>query len=79
MKTRDAPPDRSQLVRYPDAMPGTPPASDSTTPSEVDDDDDRALLVAAAHGLADDAAGRIIDTETLKESLERELGPISWP
>ncbi|MCA9656318.1 MAG: hypothetical protein KC501_40810 [Myxococcales bacterium] len=58
-------------------MPGTPDASDSTAPSEVDDD--RALLVAVAQGLADDAAGRVMDTEALKESLERELGPISWP
>ena len=37
------------------------------------------LLHAVAQGLADDAAGRVMDTRTLKESLERELGPIEWP
>ena len=37
------------------------------------------LLRAIAQGLADDAAGRTMDTKTLKESLEKELGPIAWP
>lgn len=66
------------FVRYADVMPVAPPASDSTAPSEVDDDG-RALLVAVAQGLADDAAGRVMDTGALEESLERELGPTSWP
>ena len=36
------------------------------------------LLQAIAQGLADDAAGRTMDTQTLKDSLEAELGPIAW-
>jgi len=66
----------ASCLRYAFGMPGEPHPSEST-PSEADDD--RALLVAVAQGLADDAAGRVMSTETLKESLERELGPISWP
>ena len=58
-------------------MPGEPHVSDETAPSESDDE--RELLVAVAQGLADDAANRIMSTEALKESLEQELGPISWP
>ncbi|MEX1366632.1 MAG: hypothetical protein AB1Z98_26135 [Nannocystaceae bacterium] len=57
------------------------PAAPTPSPAAPDqaDDDDRALLVAVAEGLADDAAGRVMDTEALKDSLEQELGPISWP
>jgi hypothetical protein len=52
------------------------PTTDQTEPSQ----DDRArLLRAVAQGLADDAAGRVMDTKALKESLEREVGPIAWP
>lgn len=64
-------------MRYPLVVPAAP-TPNSAAPAQVDDDD-RALLVAVAEGLADDAAGRVMDTETLKESLEQELGPISWP
>ena len=43
-------------------------------------DEERAsLLRAVALGLADDAAGRVMDTQALRESLERELGPMVWP
>lgn len=39
--------------------------------------DERArLLKAVAQGLADDAAGRTMDTKALRESLEAELGSI---
>jgi hypothetical protein len=49
-------------------------------PPEQEADTDRVrLLRAIAQGLADDAAGRTMDTKTLKESLEKELGPIAWP
>jgi hypothetical protein len=50
-------------------------------PSEpLGDEDDRVrLLRAVAQGLADAAAGRTMDTKVLKESLEKELGPIAWP
>ncbi len=53
----------------------------TTVPTEpAPSADDRArLLRAVAQGLADDAAGRVIDTKALKESLEREVGPIAWP
>ena len=64
-------------MRYPLTVP-VEPSTDLKAPSQVDDDD-RALLVAVAEGLADDAAGRIMDTKTLKQSLEQELVPISWP
>jgi hypothetical protein len=57
-----------QLVPTPDPIEPSPSA------------DDRAhLLRAVAQGLADDAAGRVMDTKALKESLEREVGPIAWP
>jgi hypothetical protein len=47
---------------------------------QLPDEDDRiGLLRAVAQGLADDAAGRTMDTKTLKKSLEDELGPIAWP
>lgn len=36
------------------------------------------LLQAIAEGLADDDAGRTMDTQALKDSLEAELGPIAW-
>jgi hypothetical protein len=55
----------------------TPP-TDQAEPSRPDDDRVR-LLRAVAQGLADDAAGRVMDTKTLKESLEREVGTIAWP
>jgi predicted transcriptional regulator len=48
-------------------------------PREESDDERVRVLRAVAEGLADDAAGRTMDTEALKESLERELGPIEWP
>ena len=54
------------------------PTSDQAEPSRTDDDRVR-LLRAVAQGLADDAAGRVMDTKALKESLEREVGPIAWP
>lgn len=72
-----APPVPLDVVRYSLAVPAAPTPSPAA-PGQVDDDD-RALLVAVAEGLADDAAGRVMDTETLKDSLEQELGPISWP
>lgn len=52
-----------------------------TDPSEplCDEADRLRLLHAVAQGLADDAAGRTMDTKTLKESIEKELGPIVWP
>lgn len=43
------------------------------------EDDHVRLLTSIAQGLADDAAGRVMDTKALKESLELELGPIAWP
>jgi hypothetical protein len=54
------------------------PTTDPAEPSHTDDDRVR-LLRAVAQGLADDAAGRVMDTEALKASLEREVGPIAWP
>lgn len=53
------------------------PALDETT-TQGDADDERALLLAVAQGLADDAAGRVMETDALKRELERELGPIEW-
>jgi predicted transcriptional regulator len=44
-----------------------------------DHEEEMLVLQAVAQGLADDAAGRTMDTQTLKESLEREVGPIEWP
>lgn len=44
-----------------------------------DHEEEMLVLRAVAQGLADDAAGRTMDTQTLKESLEREVGPIEWP
>lgn len=46
--------------------------------SQPDEDDERAFLRAVAQGLADDAAGRVMNTEALKAELERKLGPIAW-
>ena len=43
------------------------------------EDDEMHVLRAIAQGLADDASGRTMDTQALKESLEREVGPIEWP
>lgn len=60
------------LVRYPLVVPAAP-TPNSAAPPQVDDDD-RALLVAVAEGLADDAAGRVMDTEALRESLAQDLG-----
>ena len=53
-------------------------ATAQVDPSRVEDEEMR-VLGAVAQGLADDAAGRIMDTRALKESLEREVGPIEWP
>jgi hypothetical protein len=48
-------------------------------PETTDPEGDRVrLLRAVAQGLADDAAGRTMDTKALKLSLEQELGPIAW-
>jgi hypothetical protein len=57
------------------------PATPTTEQAEASrTEDDRArLLRAVAQGLVDDAAGRTMDTQALKESLEREVGPIAWP
>jgi hypothetical protein len=57
--------------------PATPTA-DQAEPARTDDDRVR-LLHAVAQGLADDDAGRTMDTKALKESLERAVGPIAWP
>lgn len=57
-------------------VPAEPAIDETVTPSNAEDD--RALLLAIAQGLADDAAGRVMETETLKSELERELGPIAW-
>jgi hypothetical protein len=55
-------------------------ATTTTEQAEPSVEDDRArLLHAVAEGLADDAAGRVMDTKALKESLERDVGPIAWP
>lgn len=54
------------------------PTADRAEPSRTDDDRVR-LLHAVAQGLADDAADRVMDTQALKASLEREVGPIAWP
>ncbi len=43
-----------------------------------DEDEEMLVLRAITQGLADDAAGRTMDTQTLKESLVREVGPIEW-
>jgi hypothetical protein len=59
-------------------MEPAPPATDQAEPSRTDDDRVR-VLRAVAQGLTDDAAGRVMDTKALKESLEREVGPIAWP
>jgi hypothetical protein len=65
------------LRRYSFAME---PTASTTEACEQDAEGDRVrLLRAIAEGLADDVAGRTMDTRTLKESLERELGPIAWP
>ena len=53
-------------------------ANEQTNAVRADDDQVR-LLRAVAQGLADDDAGRTMDTRALKESLEREVGPIAWP
>jgi predicted transcriptional regulator len=57
-------------------VPAEPAIDENATPSDAEDD--RALLLAIAQGLADDAAGRVMETEALKGELERELGPIGW-
>lgn len=48
-------------------------ATDAADPSERAE-----FLRALAEGLADDAAGRTMDTNALKASLESEFGPIAW-
>jgi hypothetical protein len=56
------------------------PTVPTVEPPEQEANTDRVrLLRAITQGLADDAAGRTMDTKTLKESLENELGPITWP
>ncbi|WP_438008373.1 hypothetical protein WME89_06505 [Sorangium sp. So ce321] len=60
-------------------MERTTPRSDQADPSRTDEDDRVRLLRAVAQGLADDAAGRVMDTKALMDSLEREVGPIAWP
>ena len=57
------------------------PATPTSDQAELSGPDDNrvGLLRAVAQGLADDAAGRVMDTKALKESLEREVGPIAWP
>jgi hypothetical protein len=67
-----------ETVRYAVPMEPATPTTDQAEPSRTDDDRVR-LLRAVAQGLADDAAGRVMDTKALKESLEREVGPIAWP
>ncbi|KYF77836.1 hypothetical protein BE20_04215 [Sorangium cellulosum] len=54
------------------------PTSDQADPVRPEDDRVR-LLRAIAQGLADDAAGRVMGTKALMDSLEREVGPIAWP
>jgi hypothetical protein len=56
-----------------------PTAPTVEQPEQEADTDRVRLLRAIAQGLADDAAGRTMDTKTLKESLEKELGTIAWP
>jgi predicted transcriptional regulator len=64
-------------ARYADtSMVPAEPAIDERA-SQPDEDDERAFLRAVAQGLADDAAGRVMSTETLKAELERKLGPIA--
>jgi hypothetical protein len=53
------------------------PAS-TMDPIEPSPDDCTRLLRAVAQDLADDAAGRVMDTRALQESPEREVGPIAW-
>ncbi|MFS8070081.1 MAG: hypothetical protein ACMG6S_27265 [Byssovorax sp.] len=65
-------------VRYAVLMQAVTTTTDHAEPSQPEDDRVR-LLRAVAQGLADDAAGRVMDTRALKESLEREVGPIAWP
>jgi hypothetical protein len=60
--------------------PATPTMTEQAETSGADANDEGVrLLRAVAQGLADDAAGRVMDTKALKESLEREVGPIAWP
>lgn len=57
-------------------VPAQPALDEAATRGDAEDE--RALLRAIAQGLADDAAGRVMETEALKRELERELGPIPW-
>jgi hypothetical protein len=59
-------------------MEPVPPPADQAESSRTEGERVR-LLRAVAQGLADDAAGRTMDTKSLKEALEREVGPIAWP
>jgi prevent-host-death family protein len=38
----------------------------------------RRFLAAVEEGLADASAGRVLSSQELKESLEKEFGPIAW-
>lgn len=65
-------------VHYPGCMHPATPTAEQAEASRTEDDRAR-ILRAVAQGLVDDAAGRTMDTKVLKESLEREVGPIAWP
>ncbi|MFO0760786.1 MAG: hypothetical protein U0359_30195 [Byssovorax sp.] len=65
-------------MRYILVMEPAASVIDAAEPS-ADEEDRARVLHALAQGLADDAAGRTMDTRALKESLERELGSIAWP
>ncbi|WP_437755156.1 hypothetical protein [Sorangium sp. So ce1389] len=58
-------------------MEPSTPKSEQAEPARTAEDDRVRLLRAVAQGLADDAAGRVMDTKALMDSLEREVGPIA--
>ena len=68
---------RPPLTQYHSTMQ-TPVAPAEPCPTSEDGERAR-FLQAVAQGLADDAAGRTMDTRALRVSLEEELGPIAWP
>lgn len=61
------------------ALPPLVAAGEPAGESADSTDEERALVEAVSRGLADDAAGRVMDTKALKASLEKELGPIARP
>jgi hypothetical protein len=69
--------DEATELRYPCVVGIADPIArvdeDAVDPGERGD-----FLQAIAEGLADDAAGRTMNTNELKASLEGELGPIAW-